>query len=258
MKQIQHQTRLTTLPVPTAATNTNAGIPWMVAWTPPFFPKKMPSQLMQTEMEVLTPNTLPAGISGIAWMKGWEPPYFPLRVKPELMQSEMEVLTPDTLPVPNSGLSWWRPFDQPDQRKVPVQLIPTEAKTLYPGSLPPPISGHAWNRKWEDPYFPKRVKIELMQTQAFPTPPSTLPTKIAGMAWRVAWELPTYKCYDQFGLQFNFRVNFIPSNVPSAWWYAPFDQPKQVKVPVELQMTTVQTLRPYPYQFARGYIIGPA
>lgn len=258
MKTIQHQNRQTFPAQPSTPTAAIVGISWMVPWEPPQFKKEAKAYLAQTEFSQLIPSTVPAGISGSAWFKPWEPPLFPLAMKSNLQSTEFVTLVSTTLPPMVAGIAFWYPFDQPAQVHTKPEIQQTEARVLIPSTVPAGIAGIAWMRGWEPPYFPKRVEAKFQQTELFALSPATLPVKVSGNAWRRAWELPYYKRFPSHLQQTQLVSLTIPFTIAPPYFWYPFDQPKQVRVSVEIQMTTIQTIRPSPKAFARGYIIGPA
>lgn len=199
--------------------NTNAGIPWMVAWQPPHFAKRVPVNQMQTEMLVDNTGSFPVLISGQAWdVPFWEP-YFSRSLKP--------------------------------------QHFPTEFQTLTNLIIPVGIGGIAFHVPWQPPHFAKAMKVNQMQTEMFVS--TFRAATVVGIAWWYPFDQPKQKKANVFSMPFSFYSNQPPpKTVPDIWWYTAFDQPKQVKFPDFLQITTMANWRPYPVPFAKGYIIGPA
>lgn len=144
-RPIQHQQQPTYPWQVFAQVDTNAGIPYIVPFQPPFF----------------RGNRLPVH----------EHPTF------------FGVLIPETLPPEISGMAWWRPFDQPDQRKTKTFIQQTEMVLLIPDTLPVPISGSAWNVAWTPPHFPHRTKPNAHQFSPAFVSVEGAPVGISGMAW---------------------------------------------------------------------------
>jgi len=218
---LQHQ-QAPTFPWQTfAPANTNAGIPYALSWQPPFFPKKMPVNQMQTEAFVWNPTLANPPVSGIAW---------------------------------------WYPFDQPAQVRVPSFLQQTEMRLFEAPQAIDPGLINAWYKGWEPPYFPKVVKAELQQTSPAYGTTFALPVKISGMAWYRDWVPPhkpkMFNYLQQQTEAWTAAPQIFKAPVSGiAWWY-PFDQPKQVKVPVQLQQTTMQTNRFFWQGSVRVFILG--
>lgn len=193
--------RSNALPPPPAAPS---GIPWMLPWEPPRF-RGYPAEHQQTGFWFQSPTTLPTIISGQAWYRAWEPPFFPTTVKVWLQETEIYGENFGSFAPAVSGISWMIGWEPPYFKGYPSVLQQSEmfVKTR---EVFPPITAVMWWKPFEQPFFPTRVKVWLQPTESFKAlTPTTLPPQIAGMAW-----------------------------------YKQFDQPKQVKIPVEQQKYSIQ------------------
>lgn len=269
------------------------GISWMKGWEPPFFPTRMKVQLQQVGAYV-APETVTVGVAGMAWYQALDYQFKP-RVPPTQQQFLYQVLLPPDLvsliqgmawykelstwtkkPFPASlqqtelktsipynlvdtiqGIAWWRPLDVWNKPKFPVGLQQTEGwNPRFQPAIGP--SGIPWRIALDEPFFPRKMKVYLQKTEMFLNPPSTLPVPIGGMAWRVPLEEWRKKRYPVYLQPFAFHTLSTEIFVlPTEWWYRQLDWQWKPKVKVYLQQTQMQTIRPYPVTFARGYIIGP-
>jgi hypothetical protein len=100
--------------------------------------------------------------AGIPYIFPWQPPFFRgNRQNVALMPTTFIALTPDTLPPNIDGMAWWYPFDQPPQKKTKVTAQQTEMRVLIPSTLPVAIAGSAWFVSWQPPHFPRKVPAYL-------------------------------------------------------------------------------------------------
>jgi len=114
--------------------------------------------------------------AGIPYIFPWQPPFFRgNRQNVAQMPTTFLALTPDTLPVGIAGMAWWYPFDQPPQKKTKPFIQQTEMRVLIPGTLPVGISGSAWFKTWEPPFFPKKMKPHLQPQPVYGGPVVAVP-----------------------------------------------------------------------------------
>lgn len=136
--------------------DTNAGIPWMVAWQPPHFAKLTATFLQQFQYAVQSVENYKVGISGISWMRAWEPPYFPKQTKVYLQKTEAMFLSKAVgFPVGISGIAWYQPFVPWFKPRYPATLQQTTLQVIIQTLAG--VSGMSWFYNFDQP---RQVRVE--------------------------------------------------------------------------------------------------